>query len=145
MKTFPHSTGFTVVLDRGEEVMNSLTQFSRDQGIFAATVTGIGALDNVEVGYFHVHQSKYEMHALHGEYELLSLIGNITLKDNAPLLHAHVVLSGPDLGCIGGHLFSGRVAVTAELQLTPLGSSLHRELDPETGLWLISTQKDTAA
>lgn len=138
MKVFPHSAGHTVILERGEEVMAALTQAAREHSIEAASVQGIGALDQVVVGYLHVDRQEYQQHTLPGEYELLSFLGNISMKEGAPLVHAHVVLSGADLQCIGGHLFAGRVAVTAELQVAPLDCQLMRKYDPETGLWLIS-------
>jgi predicted DNA-binding protein with PD1-like motif len=43
-----------------------------------------------------------------------------------------------DLQCIGGHLFSARVAVTAEIRVSVHGGALHRELDSESGLFLIA-------
>lgn len=137
MQVFEHSSSYTVVLDKGEEILESLTLFAQERGIDAASVQGIGALDKVEVGYFDHAARVYERHELPGEYELLSFLGNITLKNNAPFLHAHVVLSAADLTCLGGHLFAGRVSVTAELHVVPLLGSLHRAHDPDTGLYLL--------
>ena len=42
--------------------------------------------------------------------ELVSFEGNITLKDNQPFLHAHVVLSDHDMNTFGGHLFETTIA-----------------------------------
>jgi predicted DNA-binding protein with PD1-like motif len=137
MKVFEHSGSYTVVVDRGEELMAALAQFAQDQGIGAASVVGIGALEQVTVGYFNLAEQAYEEHHLSGEYELLSLLGNITVKDGAPFVHAHAVLSGANLACVGGHLFSGVVAVTAEVQITVLPAALVRVHDEDTGLFLI--------
>lgn len=138
MNMVKNDNGFALILSRGEEVVDALTRFATEEGITSAEVRGIGALTDVEVGYFDLGQKRYERHALEGEYELLSLLGNITLKRGEPLVHAHVILGNRDLSCVGGHLFSAKVAVTAELQIRVLGGQLNREYDEETGLFLIS-------
>jgi len=102
-----------------------------------ATFNAIGAVKDVELGYFHADTHEYDRHRLDGEWELIHCAGNISLKEGEPFVHAHVVVSGPDLSCRAGHLFNATVAVTAEVHLLPLGVKVERKLDDETGIALL--------
>jgi predicted DNA-binding protein with PD1-like motif len=69
--------------------------------------------------------------------ELVSLTGNVTWVDDAPLIHAHAVLAGPDYVAYGGHLFSAEIAVTGEVSIAPFTTRVCRKPDERTGLNLI--------
>ena len=43
------------------------------------------------------------------QVELLSLIGDVTLKDGEPLVHAHAVIGKKDGTAHGGHLLKAKV------------------------------------
>jgi hypothetical protein len=78
-------------------------------------ISGIGMLKNVTIGWFNLDTSEYEDTTYPEPYEVLSLSGNISLKDGSPFAHVHVSLAGRDNKVIGGHLFSGTVCNTIEL------------------------------
>ena len=69
--------------------------------------------------------------------EVLSLIGDIALKDGMPQIHAHVVVGKADGSAHGGHILEARVWPTLEVILTESPDHLCRKVDPETGLALI--------
>ncbi len=75
--------------------------------------------------------------ALDEQVELLSLIGDVALKDGQPQVHAQVVVGRSDGTAHGGHLLEARVRPTCELILTESPAHLQKQLDPETGLALI--------
>ena len=50
-----------------------------------------------------------------GEFELTSLVGNITIKNGNPFVHIHVNVSDEACNAYGGHLFSGTITATGEL------------------------------
>jgi uncharacterized protein len=68
---------------------------------------------------------------------VLSLVGDIALKDDGPQVHAHVVLGKADGTAHGGHVLEAHVWPTLEVVLTESPKHLHRKFDPETGLALI--------
>ena len=71
--------------------------------------------------------------------EVLSLVGDIALKDGEPSLHAHVVVGSRDGSARRGHLLGARVRPTLEkVILTEPPAHLRRRHDPESGLALIS-------
>ena len=69
--------------------------------------------------------------------ELLSLIGDIALRDGEPQVHAHVVVGRSDGTAHGGHLLEARVRPTCELIVTESPIHLQKKLDPKSGIPLI--------
>jgi predicted DNA-binding protein with PD1-like motif len=68
--------------------------------------------------------------------EIASCVGNISMKDGIPFVHAHAVLADQNGNIKAGHLLEGKV-FAAEVHLTELiGSKLVRKNDPVTGLSL---------
>ena len=81
---------------------------------------------------------KYETPVdLDEQVELLSLIGDVAVKDGKPAVHAHVVVGRRDGSAHGGHLVEARVRPTCELVLTEAPVHLQKQIDPESGLALI--------
>jgi predicted DNA-binding protein with PD1-like motif len=140
MKVFEAKDGFLVRLERGEAIHESLTGFAREQGIEGASVQGIGAIMNAELGYYNLEFKEYERREVTDVTELLSLSGNLSLLDGNPFLHAHVVLMRQDRSFAGGHLFRGEVAVTGEFSIRQTDLELVRELDESLGLALLEAK-----
>jgi predicted DNA-binding protein with PD1-like motif len=57
---------------------------------------------------------------LEEQLELLSMIGDIALKDGQPQVHAHIVVGKSDGTAHGGHLLETRVRPPCEVVLTEL-------------------------
>ena len=71
--------------------------------------------------------------------EVITCVGNVSLKDQAPVIHAHIVLGDERGKIIGGHLFSETVLYAGEMDLQELvGKPLERLYDRTTGLFLWS-------
>ena len=129
--------GWLVRLDVGAKLPDALAEFCRQQGLPSATAEGLGALRDVELGYWDVERRTYSRTRLEGSWELLSFTANVSERDGTPFAHAHVVLSGPDFAARGGHLFEGFVSATAELRVWETGKSMRRRADERTGLQLL--------
>jgi hypothetical protein len=71
------------------------------------------------------------------QVELLSLIGDVAVKEGEPQVHAHLVVGRRDGSAHGGHLLEARVRPTCELILTESPEELRKEIDPESGVALI--------
>jgi predicted DNA-binding protein with PD1-like motif len=125
-----------VRLDRGEDVLGSLVAFLDERSISSGTVTGIGAVGDVEVGAYLSAEARYEKTRLEGEWELVGFTGTIALVDGKPSVHPHVVLGNARAEVRGGHLFGARIAVTGEFEIREAGIAVSRELDPAIGLKL---------
>jgi len=129
---------FALILDTGDEILSSLKAFARTERLSSSSFKAIGALSKVELGWFDWDTKKYETAVrLEEQVELLSLIGDIALKDNEPQVHAHLVVGGKDGTAHGGHLLSATVRPTCEIVLTESPKHLQKEIDPESGIALI--------
>jgi len=126
-----------VIFDAGDEVIANLERFARDHSVDAAHFTAIGAFERATLGYFSWERKEYRRIAVDSQVEVLTLAGDIALKDGQAKVHAHVVLGREDGSTVGGHLLEARVRPTLELILTESPSYLRRMHDPETGLALI--------
>ena len=126
-----------LVLKKGTPVRPAIAAFVEQIGLTTGTVQGIGALEQIELGFFDRERKVYDRRRVEGPHELLSLLGNVTVLDGEPFLHLHAVLSGPDFSVTGGHFFDAVVAVTLELFLDPWPADRHRRLDAESGLALM--------
>lgn len=132
--------GLIIKLARGEELISTLTQFCQDRDIKNAIFQGIGAVENVEIGYYSLETKEYYFRHDDGVFEVAAMQGNVTLVEDKPFIHVHAVLSSCDesLECIGAHIKSAYVAVTLEIFMTVLDSAVERKLDDGIGLKLLS-------
>lgn len=138
MHTIKTSGGYVVRLDLGQEVMASLLAFAQQQELAGGAITGIGAVKDTTLGFFDLHRKSYDQRSFPDDMELVSLVGNITWLEGERMIHAHAVLSGPDLAAVGGHLFGATIAVTGEFFVVPSDQRVHRAADPHTGLNLMA-------
>jgi hypothetical protein len=133
--------GYFLVFERGEDFMPTLIRFCEESDVHWGQFQAIGALEDVEIGYYDLPSREYVFRAEEGPFEVASMDGNISeMTGEQPVVHAHAVLGRCDesLECIGGHLRSARVALTLELCLWEVTQPLIRSRDEETGLNLIN-------
>jgi predicted DNA-binding protein with PD1-like motif len=128
---------YLVRLVRGEEIHTTLKSFCQQHGITAGWLTGIGALMQAELGYFHRERKEYSWKIVNTDHELISLMGNISIKDGEPWLHLHAALSDEHFQVTAGHLKSGVISVTGEIILHPLPSTVTRTFDPAFNSYLL--------
>lgn len=123
-----------VRLDKGDEIAKSLLAVAEKEGVTLASVSGIGATDDFEVGVFDLARSDYEHFRFYGNHEIVALVGNITTKDGAPYVHLHITCAGEGGKIVGGHLFEGRISLTAEIFLDKGAGRADRLRDETLGI-----------
>jgi predicted DNA-binding protein with PD1-like motif len=128
---------FALVLAEGDEAMRSLAEFAAQRALKATQFTAIGALSRVVVAYFDWNSKTYRNIPIEEQVEVLSLVGDVSVDDGKPTIHAHVVVGKSDATAHGGHLVEGRVRPTLEIVLTESPRHLRRRHDPVSGLSLI--------
>lgn len=140
MKAVQIHNGYFLVFERGEEVFTELSAFCEQNEVHWAQFSGIGAVENVEIGYYDLASRQYVFRAEAGPFEVANMDGNITELNESPLIHAHSVLARCDqsLECLGGHLRKATVAITLEVCMWEVTQPLLREFSDDTGLNLIS-------
>ena len=125
-----------VVLERGDEVFESLYQVVEDLDIKFSWINGIGAADNIVLGAYPSKTKEYVKKKFNGEFEIASMMGNITMKENAPFIHIHATISDEECNAFAGHLFTARVAVTCEIVLNISEKPIFRKECNDIGLYL---------
>ncbi len=136
---------YFIHVEKNEEVMFTLTQFCIDNNIKNGKISGIGAVTNTEIGAFDIINKRYLKKEFSSVLELVSFEGNITLKDDKPFLHAHVVLSDHDMNTFGGHLFETTIAVVGEFFIRKFEGNGYREINEDIGLPCICLENNFAA
>lgn len=132
----PNKT-WMLVFYRDEEAASGLLEFARKQNLAASQFTAIGAFSSLEIGFFDLKKRDYEHILVSEQVEVLSLLGDITLDDKGPKVHAHVVVGKRNGSAWGGHLIKATVNPTLEVVITETPSHLRRRHDAATGLSLI--------
>ncbi len=124
-------------LKKGVDIIDGLTKVMREKSISAGIVTGIGAVTEACIGYFNGQTKKYEEARFRENMEILSLRGNISVKDGDIFPHLHVVLSRKDFSALGGHLNRGTIVYAFEFEIISMeGEPFVRRFDDDTGLFL---------
>jgi uncharacterized protein len=124
-------------LDQGDEVVASLKGVCAKEGVSSAAVMGIGACRRAEIAHYDTKAKRYHGKAFEGMLEILSLSGNIALKEGSPFPHLHISLGLPDFSVVGGHLVSCEVNPTCEMVIFPIAAGMERRPDAKSGLALL--------
>ncbi len=129
---------FVVTLEIGEEVVSTITELARQLSLGSSSMTGIGAFQQVRLGWLDWERSDFRENVVDEQVELLSLVGNIAeSEEGEPVLHAHVVVARYDATTRGGHLVEAIVRPTLELVIVESPEHLQRRHDEKTGLVLL--------
>ena len=129
---------YVIRMDRGEEVMATLSDFCQREDIRLAAVSAIGAVDRAVVGLYDVGEKVYHKKEFNEPMEIASLLGTVTEKDGKPYLHLHATLCDAEMRTHGGHVNELRISATCEMILRLLPGEVGRRLDEETGLNVLS-------
>ncbi len=129
---------YVLRIDKGEDVVKSITEFCANEEILNAYFTGIGAVGTLTCGYYNLEEKKYHFTDYTEPLEVVSLTGNVMLKDGTPFVHVHGVFTDIENKAFGGHIVEMNVHVVLEVIVTPLTSRIERTLDECIGLSLMS-------
>ena len=123
-----------LTLAKGDYINQTFESFAAIKGVECAWLNGIGALENPEIGYYSIDDKSYHRKHFKGEFELTSLIGNITMKEGKPFAHTHITFSDSNYKVFGGHLFDAKITAAGEFFMQLGNEKINRELNPRIGL-----------
>jgi len=128
-------------LSEDEDLLETITHVAEKSRITAGFFILIGTLKRANLGFYH--QGKYETIKIEDPVEIVSCMGNISLKENKPFAHAHVAVSNRKGEVVGGHVMPGcTIDATGELVLVEaVDARLLRKFDEKTQLFLWSMEK----
>jgi predicted DNA-binding protein with PD1-like motif len=129
--------GFVGRLETGSDLVDEIERFCLEHDVLAAQVTVVGAVRRARYAYYEQHDHRYRELESDTHHELVGFIGNISLRDDRPFLHAHATFADADGATVGGHLLKGTAVFAAEVMIREItGVSLVRTPDAGTGLAL---------
>ena len=123
-----------MTLAKGDYINQTFESFATIKGVECAWLNGIGALENPEIGYYSMNDKSYHRKHFKGEFELISLIGNITMKEGKPFAHTHITFSDTNYKVFGGHLFDAKITAAGEFIMQLGNDKITRKMNYEIGL-----------
>ena len=101
-----------------------LTEFAAKNHIESAHVTGLGGFITATLGWGDPTKGwAFKKTAIDEKCEVVSLVGNVSLRDGKPYVHIHVVVSFADGSTKGGHLIDAHISPIAEIFLVETEST----------------------
>ncbi len=127
-----------VRLNKGEKLIEQLTNLVKEEKIPSCWISGLGGAESAKLGFYDLGTKKYNWQTIREPLEILSLQGNIAWQNGELVLHIHGALSRADMQAIGGHVKELTVSGTCEVYLHKwYGDDLQRKKDDQTGLGLL--------
>ncbi len=123
-----------IKFEKDELLLESLTQYAKDNNIKTAEISFIGAVQNVSVMYFNQSKKEYDKHNFEGGHEVLSGLGNVSILEGKPFVHVHMTVADKNGNAYGGHLDEGTKIWLIEAiikQPTFFGKGIERHFDDE--------------
>ena len=137
MKLKKFGNKWVVRIDKGEEIVETLKQLCKKNKIKLGSVSGVGGIERTTVGSFKAKTKEYFSQELTGDYEITSLIGNISTMNGEIYLHLHITISDSNNNAFGGHLNSAIISTTGEIIIEEIDGEIEREFNEEVRLNLL--------
>jgi uncharacterized protein len=135
IKTVTPGKRYMGKLPFGGDLLEEITEICVKENISLGRVEAIGAVQKARLAFYNQETKEYNIYNLNKTFEITKLIGNISIKDGAPMVHAHITLADGKGNCFGGHLAPGTIVFACEIILESFdGPLFERGHDEETGL-----------
>lgn len=130
---------FVLRLDEGEDFIRSVKDFAKNNKINSGYFTAVGCFKNVNYGLFHGGEYKVIKKQAKDCFEILSAVGNITIKEDDILVHCHINASDEEDGtAFGGHLMEeSKIFPVAEIFIQEIEPNIIRKYNTKLKLWTI--------
>ncbi|MFZ5652146.1 MAG: PPC domain-containing DNA-binding protein [Bacillota bacterium] len=135
-------------LKKGDDLLQTLTSLCTEANIRLGNLQAIGTVSKAVVGFYLQEAREYVTLDYNYHQEIISLQGNISIREGIPEIHAHVALSDGRGKLYGGHLLEGTVVFSCEYIISEYipeiadvmedseDTTFTRSYDEETGLFL---------
>jgi uncharacterized protein len=124
-------------LPTGSDLVTEIERFCAERGVGAAWVNAVGAVQHLEYAYYDQRELRYLELRSDTHHEMAGFVGNVSLRDGRPILHAHATFGDETGETVTGHIRPGTTVWVAEVELRELtGVDLVREHDERTSLAL---------
>jgi predicted DNA-binding protein with PD1-like motif len=130
---FEAQAGRTFVgrLAKGSDLMAEIERICAEHDIRAGWVSVLGAVSHAAYAYYEQTDQRYLELSSETHHEIAGFVGNVSLRDGKPFLHAHGTFADETGAAVGGHLLPGITVFVGEFTI--------REM---TGVELVRTHKE---
>ena len=125
-------------IDKGEEILEQLKVIAEKEAIKLASVSALGATDDITVGVFRTGEKKYYANHFTGDMEIVSLTGTVSTMDGAFYPHLHMSAGDTEGHVFGGHLNRAVISATCEMVIRVIDGQVDRKFDENIGLNLFA-------
>jgi hypothetical protein len=113
---------FEVRFTTGDEILSGLYALVAKKHITSGHITGIGGLaPGALLGWGDPELGGFKKIEIKDKTEIVSLIGDISLRDGQPYVHIHMVVGSSDGSTKAGHLLEAHIAPVGELTVVATG------------------------
>ena len=124
-------------LHHGSDLVRAIERFCAERSIDAAWLSAVGAVQRAVYAYYDQERREYRELSSDTHHELVGFVGNVSLKDGRPFVHAHATFADETGSVTGGHLLPGTVIFVCEVTIREMSDvALVRTHDEVTGLAL---------
>jgi predicted DNA-binding protein with PD1-like motif len=122
-------------LTKDGDLLEEITNFCIKENIRLGWLEAIGAVKMARLGFYNQEAREYQYITFKSNLEITKLAGNVSIKDDKPMVHAHVTLADDKGNCYGGHLATGTIVFACEVIVQAFDEmDFIRAYDKETGL-----------
>ena len=124
-------------LESGDDLVEEIERACAEHQVHAAWVSVIGAVRKASFAYYDQQDQHYLELESTEHHEVSGFIGNISLREAQPFLHAHATFCARSGAAVGGNLLRGCEVFAVEFTVREMtGVELERTPDEVTGLAL---------
>jgi predicted DNA-binding protein with PD1-like motif len=135
MKKVTPAKVFMGKISYGADLLEELTEVCRRENVHLGRIEALGAVQRARLGFYNQQMCAYQFVELNQPLEITMLVGNVSVKDRKPMVHAHVTLADETGKAFGGHLAPGTIVFACEFILQAYeGPAFERGHDEQTGL-----------
>ncbi len=121
-----------LLIEKGEDVLQTINDYCREFNIFGGHVQAIGAVERVTLRYWDTQKKAYGEKEFTGGFEVTSFLGTITDEG----AHVHGSIADRSFHTFGGHVGHAIANPMLEVFITPTGK-LSRKMNDDVQLKLL--------
>ncbi|REC78464.1 DUF296 domain-containing protein [Chryseobacterium elymi] len=125
---------YIVSVKNGSSIVDTLTDFVKNQNILAGEITGIGAVNEATLRFFRPSDKNYIDKTFNEQMEITNISGNVSEIEGEPVLHLHITLGREDYTALAGHLMDAKIRGAGEFIFYPLNTRVVKIKNEEVGI-----------
>lgn len=136
-QTSEHLRTLAFVFEPDEDPVALLADVATELGLASCEISAVGAFSRATLGYFDHARRAYEHIPIAERVEVLSLHGDVAIRDGKRVVQLRCVLGLRDGTTRGGHLLHANVWPALEVIVAEQPPFLQKRFDPTIGFAML--------